>query len=357
MSDVILMPEIIEGAELSPLTTIKLGGKARWMAVCRSVAELRGALEFAREKNARVHVLGGGSNTIFSDEGFDGVVVKVDLKGIEFTVEGEGVLVKAEAGEGWDEFVQAAVEKGLNGIECLSGIPGTVGAAPVQNIGAYGQSVSDTITAVFVLDRNTLEEKRIGNKDCGFGYRTSVFKGRDAGRYIVTAVEFALGTGDGVVLSYPELQNKLRDMQSESKRPVSPSLAREAVLDLRSGKGMVEQSGLNTCGSFFMNAILSEEELSRVKSVAGLGENGAQVPVFPMEGGRFKLSAAWLIENCGYGKGYRKGGVGLSPFHALALVNYEGTTTELTEFASEIEDRVKEKFGVKLTREPVMVGF
>ncbi|MFH1354376.1 MAG: UDP-N-acetylmuramate dehydrogenase [bacterium] len=323
---------------LASLTTVGLGGRAQYFASCSTVEDLKEALLFAREKNLAVHILGGGSNTIFADKGFAGLVIKVELKGMKFIKDG---LVEAAAGEEWDNVVEECVKRGLAGLECLSGVPGSVGAAPVQNVGAYGQQAADVVDEVEILDRQTLGEVLFSSKQCQFGYRYSRFKGKDSGRYIVTKVTFRLRPGGESVVQYPELVKRLGEKATLEK-------VREVVLELRKEKALMAESGLQSCGSFFINPIIPRDKLSRL-------QKDYEVPHFEA-GNDVKVSAAWLVEQAGYKKGFRRDNVGISPKHALALVNYGGTAEELLVLAEDIQAAVKKKFGIELEREPVVVS-
>lgn len=329
------MIQVEENILLAPLTTIKLGGQAKFFTRCSSAEELREALKWAKEKNIRWHVLSGGSNTIFLDYGFDGLVIKIELKGVEFGKDGK---VRIAAGEDWDPFVAECVRRNLAGAECLSGIPGLAGATPIQNVGAYGQEVSQVITKVKALDVDSLEEIEFQNSDCEFSYRWSWFKGQDVGKYIITAVEFQLTPGGKPNSSYKQVSEAL------SSHPTLENV-RQAILDLRRKKSMVidpADPNTHSCGSFFENILLEH-----VPDPTGM-------PTFT-EAGITRVPTAWLIEQAGFPKGFRKGGVGISANHNLALVNYGGTAEELLDLAEEIQVAVKKKFGIKLKREPVVV--
>lgn len=331
---------IRENVSLAELTTIGLGGEARYFVSGATVEELKEAWLFARENNLPVHVLGGGSNTIFADQGFAGLVIKVGLKGIRF--KGEG-LVLAAAGEEWDGVVKQCVERDLAGLECLSGVPGLVGAAPVQNLGAYGQQVASVIMEVEALDGQSLELVALANKQCQFGYRQSRFKKSGQGRYIITGVTFQLQPGGEPRLEYPEL------IKTAGRAPTLLGV-RQAVLKLRRRKSMIvnsEDPHSRSCGSFFVNPLISRDDLARL-------QKDHQVPYFEV-GDDVKVPAAWLVEQAGFSKGFRQGGVGISPHHALALVNYGGTAKDLLALAEKIQIAVKKKFGVELEREPVAV--
>lgn len=347
---------------LAPYCTLELGGSARHFVEVHDEAELREALRWAAARALPVAVLGGGSNVVFSDAGFAGLVVRVASRGIE-TREAKGIVqVTVAAGEPWDALVERAVEAGWAGIECLSGIPGTVGATPIQNVGAYGQEVSETIIAVRVLDRDTLEARTIGPEECAFAYRDSAFKhsGSRLSRAVVVSVTFALRPGGAPALRYPEL---CRALSAASARP-SLAQVRSTVIALRRAKSMVldpHDHNRRSAGSFFTNPVLTPAEADEVVRRAmafGMISHPSEVPRFAAGDGRVKLPAAWLIERAGFCKGAREGAVGLSTRHALALVHHGGgTSAELLAFAQRIQARVHECFGVKLIMEPVLLGF
>lgn len=337
---------------LAPLTTLQLGGPAGRFVTCSTAEELVAAVREADGAGEPVFVLAGGSNVVVADEGFPGLVAHVETRGVAEEEAAEGrVRLVAEAGEPWDDLVAATVQRGLAGFECLSGIPGSTGATPIQNVGAYGQEVSATVTAVRVLDRRSGEIDELGPERCGFSYRASVFKYND--RYLVLSVAFELEESEvAQPIRYPELAREL-GAELGDRPPLAD--VREAVLSLRRGKGMVvdrTDPDSVSAGSFFTNPILSPEELERVGRRAG-----AAPPAFPTGDGRVKTSAAWLIQRAGYDKGYGDGRAGLSTKHVLALVNRGGASTaELVGLAREIAAGVDEAFGVELRPEPVFVG-
>lgn len=350
-----------ENIPLWQYTTLHLGGKAKYFCECNSIDDIRSALQFSKEKNIRAHILGGGSNTIFSDDGFNGLVIKIGLRGLSFVSDGNDILIIAKAGEDWESFVAMTVEKGYAGIECLSGIPGLVGATPIQNVGAYGQEVKDTIESVNVLDLRSLEEKVFQNSDCRFSYRESRFKQQDAGNYIVTEVTFRLKSNGRPSTAYPEVQKMI-----EQKVPLanladgteSLSAVRNIVLSLRKKKSMVidpNDPNSRSVGSFFLNPIVDNNTLSNVlvqwKSIG----DGTSVPTFPF-GELKKIPAAWLIEKSGFKKGYKKDGVGISENHTLALVNYDGTTKSLLRLAEEIQQGVEQTFNIRLQLEANVIS-
>jgi len=354
------MINLQQDVSLAEHTTIKLGGKAKYFVECSTTEEIRAALRVAVEYAMPVHVLGGGSNTIFRDEGFDGLVVKMDLRGIQFFREPDAVRVVVAAGEEWDAFVRSCVTAGLAGVECLSGIPGLVGAAPMQNIGAYGQEVAETIVQVKAIDRASLQDVRFSNKECKFSYRRSRFNTEDMNAFVITEVSFRLRPEGKPTLNYPELQQQVASsVDLSALQPGLEQLAavREAVLALRRKKSMViDPSDPNTrsVGSFFKNPILSRSALEDLKNRCRALGVSDQIPTFPFQND-VKVPAAWLVEKAGFTKGYRKKGVGVSARHALALVNFDGTTRELLLLAEEIENAVLSRFGIRLEREPVIV--
>ena len=344
---------IRESVSLAPYTTIGLGGPARYFCDCASAEDVRDALEFVRRRSLPLHVLGGGSNVIFRDAGLPGLVAHIATRGMAFEASsGAGMVVNVAAGESWDALVAESVARGLSGIECLSGIPGTVGGAPIQNVGAYGQETADTLVDVECLDRQRLEHVTFDRVNCGFGYRLSRFKEVDRDRYVVLGVRLRLWRNTRPALRYAELAAAVtrRSGIEALEAPAAVALVRDVVLELRRGKSMVlDPADPNTrsVGSFFMNPIISVEAFAELK-------RRWDPPSFPAERG-VKVPAAWLVEQAGYRKGYERNGVGVSTRHALALVNRGGTTAELLAFAEEIEQAVLAKFGVRLEREAVVV--
>src|SRR5512146_1743328 len=329
-----LAMQLWENVPLAPLTTLGVGGPARYFVAATSLAEIREALEFARAGGLPLFVLGGGSNLVVADSGFPGLVLKIVLRGIERRREDGKELFTAAAGEDWDAFVAHAVEANCAGLECLSGIPGTVGATPVQNVGAYGQEVADTISEVQALDLRSGEVRALCNPACEFGYRTSVFNTSERGRYIILGVTFALEPGGAPAVEYADLQRFFAGR--------TPTLAetRAAVRQIRASKAMLLVPGdedSRSAGSFFKNPVLSAEmyeQLCARLASAGLGE----VPHWPAANGEIKISAAWLVEHAGFAKGYRRGAVGISRKHALALVNRGGATaSDIVDLKNDIE--------------------
>jgi UDP-N-acetylmuramate dehydrogenase len=344
---------------LAPLTTLELGGRARFFVDAADEETVADAVRCAAGRSVPLFPLGGGSNVVVGDGGFDGLVVRVSPRGVTFTAEDGAVLVRAAAGEPWDALVAETVARGLAGLECLSGIPGLVGATPIQNVGAYGQEVAETVRAVRVLDRASGEISELPAGACAFAYRDSAFK-RAPDRHLVLAVTFALRPGGAPSLRYPELRQAVAPLGA-----AAPSLqeVRAAVLALRRRKSMVldpADPNRRSVGSFFTNPIVSPEQAARVVEVALAGnlvQRPEEVPRYPAPGGAVKLAAGWLIERAGVAKGLRRGAVGVSSNHALALVHHGGgTTAELMALAGEVAAAVEARFAVRLVPEPTLVG-
>jgi UDP-N-acetylmuramate dehydrogenase len=337
------------GASLAPLTTLGLGGPARRLVAVYDETEV---VEAVRSAEGPVLVLGGGSNVVISDGGFDGTVVRIASQGVRIQRAPDGVLLEAAAGEDWAGLVERCVTERLAGVECLAGIPGLVGATPVQNVGAYGQDVAQTVVEVRAYDRRADEVVTL--TDCGFGYRWSRFKA-DPQRWVVLAVTYRLA--DDVLsrpIRYAELARTLGVAVGEC---VPLAEARDAVLALRRGKGMVLDAGdpdSRSAGSFFTNPLLDAGQAADLRTRLG---DGPRPPEYPEADGRVKVSAAWLIEHAGFRKGHFEGPVGISGKHTLALVNRGGASTEdLLHVARAVRAGVRERFGVDLVPEPVLVG-
>lgn len=351
---------------LAALTTMGCGGRARWLLRVDSAETARDALGWCEQSGVRSWVLGGGSNVLIADLGLDGLVLQPSAHGREIVGKEAGaVLIRIEAGHDWDALTAWSAQQGFAGIECLSGIPGLAGAAPIQNIGAYGQSVSDCLVAVEALDCATGEVRMWPAEDCGFGYRDSVFKRAAPGRFLVTAITLRLRTDGRPTLLYPELRRRL----GVGDRPNGglPGLAavRDAVLELRSSKGMVidaQDPDSRSAGSFFLNPIVAQSEAAAVEERFGHTLRAEEsMPTWrqdPQDGkAMVKLSAAWLIEHSGMSKGYGEGPVGLSRKHTLAIVNRGGATTrQVLAFAAQVQRRVQDCCGIQLLREPVLLG-
>jgi len=335
---------------LAPLTTLRLGGAASRMAEPECEQDIADAAREARTRGDSLFVLGAGSNVVVPDEGFAGSVLRIRTRGVEPQSEPERVLVDVAAGEDWDDLVARAVGEGWCGIEAMSGIPGWVGATPIQNVGAYGQEVRDTIASVRAYDRASGGFVELRPDECRFGYRSSVFKGSQ--RWIVTRVRFAFARGHEAPVRYAELARSLA-VDEGARAPLAA--VREAVIALRRAKGMVLDPAdpeSVSAGSFFVNPVVDAATLAAVAARAA-----AAPPSFPAGDGRYKISAGWLVERAGFVKGWGPGRVGVSRKHALALVHRGGgTTAELLALARTIRDGVRAILGVTLEPEPVLVG-
>lgn len=330
---------------LAPLSTLGIGGRAEWYLRARTNDDVQQAHRWAADRELPLFVLGGGSNIVVSDNGVDGLVLHVAVDGETIGTQGPETVADVGAGEPWDPFVARMVRAGYAGLECLSGIPGYVGGTPIQNVGAYGQEVAQTIASVTALDRRTGELVSIPAAECGFTYRQSRFKQQDAGRFIVCRVAFTLRRG-APSLTYPDI---VAWVERRHLREPDVCDIRDAVLEIRRGKGMVlDPTDVDTrsVGSFFMNPIVP------ASIQAALG-----APAFPMSDGRVKIPAAWLIERAGFAKGFSAGAAGLSSKHPLAIINRGGARADdVLDLACRIKRGVLEKFGIALRPEPVFVG-
>ncbi|SNS30547.1 UDP-N-acetylmuramate dehydrogenase [Actinomadura meyerae] len=352
------MAVFAEDVNLAGYTTLRLGGPARRFVEATTEDEVIAAVREADDAGEPLLVLGGGSNLVVSDDGFAGTVLHVGTRGTErASAGGDTVLVRVQAGEDWDPFVARCVSDGLAGVECLSGIPGRVGATPIQNVGAYGQDVSETIVEVRAYDREERAVVALDRDACRFTYRHSVFKGNP--RYVVLDVTYALHEAEeSQPVAYAELARKLGVQQGDR---VTLKEARHAVLELRRGKGMVldpADPDTRSAGSFFTNPILDAAQLAELeRRVAERLGPDAAFPRYPEAGGRVKTSAAWLIDRAGFAKGHARGPARISTKHTLALTNPGGAATaDLLALAREVRDGVRDAFGVELVNEPVMVG-
>src|SRR5438876_67352 len=351
--------ELRDHVPLAPYTTFGLGGKARYFVECGSEDEVRAALAYAAERRLPAYVLGGGSNVVFLDSGFPGLILRLTIGGIELR-DGPSPEVRAGAGVDWDTLVQNVVQRGWTGVECLSGIPGTVGGTPIQNVGAYGQEIAESLVSVECLERTTLERRTFTARECAFGYRDSRFKRADRGRYVVLEVTLRLARGKMPRIHYPELQRAVAELGGlDTVTPTEAvSLVRQAVLALRRSKSMVlDPADPNTrsAGSFFTNPVLS------AAAFADLAQRWKELPAF-QAGGAGRVPAAWLVEpgglpkGCGGGGGGGGGsGAGISTRHALALVNRGGTSADLLALAEEVRAGVQKQFGIRLAYEPEVV--
>jgi UDP-N-acetylmuramate dehydrogenase len=357
---------IQEKVPLAPLTTLQVGGEARYFAEITREDELQEAVKFGKGRDLPLFVLGGGSNVVVADSGWPGLVIKIAIGGITPKTDdaaSNAVLFSVGAGVEWDDFVAQTVVQNCAGVECLSGIPGSVGGTPVQNVGAYGQEVSDTIESVRALD---LREDRVvvlPKPACGFRYRSSIFNSTARGRYIILRVNYRLKRGGVPNLKYADLQKYFagRGAEASSSKERTPSLAevREAVRKIRRSKGMLIVAGDEDCrsaGSFFKNPVLNEQQFKELAVRAA--SRGLEIPSYPALDAQHKISAAWLVENSGFSKGYVAGPAGISQKHALALVNRGAAkASDIMYLKDEIQGAVQTEWGILLEPEPVFVGF
>ncbi len=344
-----------ENVSLAPLTTMKVGGPARYFVESETIAEVQAAVAFGRSRNLPLFVLGGGSNLVVSDAGWPGLVLKVGITGIDERNENGKAIFDVGAGEEWDKFAARAVARNCAGVECLSGIPGSVGGTPVQNVGAYGQEAAETIESVLTLDLRDDQIRELCGEACGFSYRTSIFNTSERGCYIILRVTYGLTPGGQPRIDYADLKRHFSGWQQ------IPTLAdtREAVRRIRASKAMLITPGdadARSVGSFFKNPVLSSEQhedLSRRAAARGL-----QIPSYPALDAQHKISAAWLVEHSGFSKGYDSGHVAISSKHALAIVNRGGATAaDVVALKEHIQHRVQEIWSICLQPEPVFVGF
>jgi len=345
-----------ENIPLAPLTTFRIGGPARFFVEAMSQSDVQEAVAVAQSRDLPLFILGGGSNLVVADSGWPGLVLKIAIRGIDRRAgEHDGrVLFDVGAGESWDRFVSHAVTAKCAGIECLSGIPGSVGGTPVQNVGAYGQEVSDTVESVEAFDLRDGQLRELCNEACGFAYRSSIFNTTERGRFVILRVTYALSPGGEPHLQYADLKLHFQG------RETPPNLAetREAVRHIRASKGMLIVEGDPDCrsaGSFFKNPVLSDAQHEDLKARAAA--KGLTVPSYPALESHKKVSAAWLVEKSGFARGFGFGHVGISSKHALALINRGGATAaEVVALKDQIQNRVEELWGVRLLPEPVFVG-
>jgi UDP-N-acetylmuramate dehydrogenase len=342
---------IHENVALAPMTTFRIGGPARYFTEPSTEEALLEAVRFAKRKNLPLFVLGGGSNVLVSDSGFSGLVLRVAIKGVEWEADQDQTLARAGAGEEWDAFVAQCVERDLAGVECLSGIPGSVGGTPVQNVGAYGQEVSETLLRVRAYDRHTDTLVELSREECRFTYRSSVFNTAARDRYIVLQVTYALANRGEPCVRYADVQREFENKLRPTLRDV-----RDAVRRIRARKAMLIVEGdpdSRSAGSFFKNPIITEQQFLDLQS-----RSAAVPPRYSAPSGKVKTAAAWLIERAGFSKGYAIGPAALSSKHTLAVVNRGGASAEdILRLAREIRQCVADKFGIDLVPEPVFVGF
>jgi UDP-N-acetylmuramate dehydrogenase len=347
-----------ENIALAPLTTFQVGGPARYFVDARTQHEVMEAVAHSAAHQLPLFVLGGGSNLVVSDHGFPGLVLKISLPGVEFEGDREKMLFNVGSGENWDQLVALTVSKGCSGLECLSGIPGTTGGTPVQNVGAYGQEVSETITRVRVLEIASGNIVEMSNADCGFSYRASKFNGAQRDRYIVLEVGYLLHRNGGPRMEYADVRNFLA-----AKGRAKPTLqdVRDAVRSIRRSKAMLIVPGDEDCrsaGSFFKNPLVSPDEAARIEAIAHQRVPDKAMPRYAGPNGQVKLAAAWLVEQAGFHKGYSRGPAGISRKHSLAIVNRGGATAkDIVTLKEEIQNKVLDVWGVHLQPEPVFVGF
>jgi UDP-N-acetylmuramate dehydrogenase len=348
-----------ENVPLAGLTTLRVGGAARFFFEAASIESLLSGIRWAGERHLPLFILGGGSNIVVSDSGFDGLVIRICIKGIQTRITDDAAMLTAGAGQEWDSVVALCARNDWAGVECLSGIPGSVGATPIQNVGAYGQEISETMTSLTAIDLATCEVVEMSRDECRFGYRASRFKAEDRNRFVITGVTYRLRVGGKPLIRYGELERYLAE-----RGAINPSIAetREAVIAIRRRKAMViDPTDMNSrsVGSFFVNPVVARDELEEIRRRAALlVADIKNMPAFPLDGDRVKLSAAWLIEHAGFERGHARGGAGISAKHALAIINRsQATASEVVSLAEEIRRGVGERFGVELAPEPVFVGF
>jgi UDP-N-acetylmuramate dehydrogenase len=357
---------IQENVPLAPLTTLQVGGAARYFAEVRRDDEVREAVDVAKTRGLPLFVLGGGSNLVVADSGWPGMVLKIAIGGTASpklqNAASNAVLFTVGAGVNWDDFVAFAVSQNCAGIECLSGIPGSVGGTPVQNVGAYGQEVAETIESVRALDMNEDRIVTLPKPACGFRYRSSIFNraagaegGGERGRYIILQVNYRLRRGGAPSVKYADLQKHFAD----AKTPPSLVAVRDAVRQIRRSKGMLIVPGdedARSVGSFFKNPVLSEEQFEDLAARAQ--SQGLEIPHYPALDAQHKVSAAWLVEHSGFAKGFRLGRAEISSKHALALINPgEAQAADIIELKNAIQQGVKGAWGIRLEPEPVFIGF
>ncbi|MDD2335778.1 MAG: UDP-N-acetylmuramate dehydrogenase [Geobacteraceae bacterium] len=346
--------DVRENVSLAALTTFDVGGPARYFVEISTETEAVSALSFAREKGLDHLVLGGGSNVLISDEGFPGLVILNRIKGITVVEEGGKILATVGGGEDWQDFTDLCVASAWQGVECLAGIPGTVGASPIQNVGAYGQEVSQVIVRVRCLETATGKAVTFDNEECAFRYRESIFNAREVGKYIVLSVTFNLIKGGAPDVKYRELERRLSGIRSSTLVEV-----RDAVIAIRAEKGVLVRTGyesFKSAGSFFKNPVVTGAQFKNITAI--VAGNGSSTWAWPLPNGDVKISAAYLIQCSGFDRGYCKGTVGISPYHTLILINGDGASArEIVDFAGEVQQRVMDRFGVLLHPEPRFVGF
>ena len=338
---------------LAPMTTLRIGGPARYFAKIESEEDLVEAVKYARSNELPIFVLGGGSNLVVTDRGFDGILLQIAMNGAAAcTEDGSLAVCTAPAGQDWDAFVLSVCERGLSGVECLAGIPGLVGGTPVQNVGAYGQEVAETIASVRALDLETMQFVSLKPSECGFAYRRSIFNSTARGRYVVTSVAFRFEKKHIGQLRYADLKLHFGDAKP------TPLEVYHAVREIRHRKGMLLVEGDPDCrsaGSFFKNPVVKTERVTDIARAVSIAPD--DIPQWPAGEGQVKLAAAWLLEKAGFHKGFALGRAGISSRHTLALINRGGATAaEIFALRDAIQRRVAEQFGIELEQEPVILG-
>ena len=357
-----------ENKPLFPFTTFGIGGPARWFVEATSEEDVAEAAAWAGDHGVALFVLGGGSNLLVSDAGFDGLVLRIGLRGTgvaDTAGPARETVYQAAAGEDWDQFVEQTVKDSCAGVECLAGIPGTVGGTPVQNVGAYGQEVASVIERVRAYDLFEHSFVEFAAPECGFAYRHSRFNSTDRGRYIVTRVDYRLIPGGAPTVRYADLNRALMENRSEGAQATLAEVA-AAVRHVRQAKGMLMVEGDPDCrsaGSFFKNPVVSEDQVRQIAAATGKEPPRFPAGAGPENKGTVKVPAAWLIEQAGFAKGYTMGRAGISSRHTLAIVNLGdgdgrgATAAEVLALATAITETVDSRFGLRLEMEPVMVGF
>lgn len=344
---------IQQNIPLASYTTLHIGGPARYFAQVHTEPELLEAVDFARGRSLPVFVLGGGSNLLVSDSGFAGLVLHIAIHQPQSSVDRDGLLYETvPAGIQWNDLVLSICEQGISGLECLAGIPGSVGGTPVQNVGAYGQEVSETIHSVRALDLETMQFVELSNQQCGFAYRRSIFNSTHRGRYIVTAVTFRFDPARKPRLTYADLTRHFGTTQP------TPLEVYFAVRDIRHNKGMLIVDGEPDCrsaGSFFKNPVVDSNVLDRISATLDIPKD--KIPNWPADHNQIKLPAAWLLERAGFVKGHAIGNAGISSRHTLALINRgNATAAEIIALRNTIQQKIDSLFGIQLEQEPVQVG-
>jgi UDP-N-acetylmuramate dehydrogenase len=351
---------LIENKPLALFTTFGIGGPARWFVEAQTEDEIAEAAAWAGERGVELFVLGGGSNLLVSDAGFNGLVLRVGLRGIAVQDSSEASIYQVAAGEDWDHFVQRTVEDSCAGLECLAGIPGTVGGTPVQNVGAYGQEVASAIDRVRAFDLQQHEFVEFAAADCGFAYRRSRFNSADRGRYVVTRVDYRLTPGGAPTVRYAELQRTIAEGQAEGREATLAEVA-AIVRRIRQAKGMLlveDDPDCRSAGSFFKNPVVDEEQLAQIAAASEKAPPRFPAGAGAENQGRVKIPAAWLIEQAGFAKGFTHGAAAISSRHTLALVNRgNASAAEILTLAHEIANAVESRFAIRLEMEPVLVGF